>query len=356
MRIAVVDALIAEGKPKTAFRYAMCGTADQLVRKSGAVSVAPKGCGHPMCPRCGRKSAGRHVRRVQGWLGYEAHGDLVNVCFTQLAIQGETLKQARARLAKKLRAFMVWATREGLVAGMTVHHAAVSGSIQAMGAWHYHAHAILEFPEGRLAWTDGVGNREGKKVSDELSDKWVVIAKRNGEEVMPLWNHRLLSHGPAIEGLRGDSGDADFWSESKDAVARVIQYPMRDLAQGVSAWKLGGDYEKVTVKVRELVKDARGWKMRRAWGRWRKKCPAEIAALAEEKKLVEDGEETAAASPPSATPLGTMRRVFHAARAGNGWARGALIELESSVRNNTRFARRLVAWVRAGLNMERDGP
>lgn len=225
-----------------------------------------------------------------------------------------------------------------------------------MGAWHYHAHALLEFPEGRFAWRDGTDRDEGKRVCDEIAQQWVTIAARKGEHVAPLWNHRLLAAGPCIEGLRDDSGDADFWSESKDAVARVIQYPMRDLAQGISAWRLGQDKESIAAKTFELVRDARGWKMRRAWGRWRKKCPAEIAGMEVKEEAAADEASGESAAPPGATPLGTMRRVFLAARSGQGWARGALIELESSVRNNTRFARRLVAWVRAGLNLERDGP
>lgn len=355
MRVRVVESLIALGKEKLAFRYALCGTADQMVKGPDGVGVKPKGCGHPMCPRCGRRGAGRYVRRVQGWLGWCDHGDLFNVCFTQRAVRGESVAHARSRMAWKLRSFMRWATREGLVAGMTVHHAAVSGHPKSLGAWHYHVHALLEFPAGTFPTVES--EDRGKKVQTNslLAAQWVAIASRKGEEVSPLWHHRLLAAGPAIVALRDDTGDPDFWSESKDGVAKVIQYPMRDLAQGISAWRVGGDPVTVAERVHELVRDGRAWKMRRAWGRWRRRCPEEAAAAQLEEGGPEE-EGTESAPPAAAKPLGTMRRVFLAARAGHAWAREALQGLEGNCRNNTRFARRLVAWVRAGLSRERDGP
>lgn len=280
------------------------------------------------------------------------------MCFTQRAIVGEPVKAARARLARKVRAFMRWASTQGLVAGMTVHHAGVSGHPKTLGAWHYHVHGLLEFPGGRFHTERRPYKETTHEVSAEMERRWQEIGERFGEGLSPLFNHRLTAAGPCIESLRQDSGDPDFWSESKDVAARIIQYPMRDLAQGITAWRIGGDAAVMGEKVRELVKDGRGWKMRRAWGAWRKRCPQELeAAVAAEKDAAEEeAEEGKESAPPAAAkPLGTMRRVFLAARQGHQWAREAIRALESSVRNDTRFAKRLVAWCRAAC-VEKGGP
>lgn len=355
VRVHVVEALIDLKRPKLAFRYALCGTADQMTKGPDGVGVAPRGCGHPMCPRCGRRSAGRHVRRVQGWLGYADHGDLFNVCFTQRAVRGEPVKAARARLAKKVRSFMRWATQQGLVAGMTVHHAGVSGHPKTLGAWHYHVHALLEFPAGRFSTEKKPYKKGTHDVSMELAAKWQEVGDRFDDGVSPLFNHRLLAAGGAIASLREDGGDVEFWSESKDKTARVIQYPMRDLAQGITAWRIGGDSGTMGERVRELVEDGRGWKMRRAWGRWRKRCPDELAAAKELEQQEATPETEGSSAPAPSAPLGTMRRVFLAARGGHAWALEAMAGLEASVRNDTRFARRLVAWCRAAC-LQRAGP
>jgi hypothetical protein len=250
---------------------------------------------------------------------------------------------------------MRWATHQGVVAGLSVHHAAVSKRFECEGAWHYHCHALLEFPAGRFSVE--ATEAQGKKFesSPELAAKWVSIAAAVGEDVLPMYNRLVLAAGGPIEGLRDDRADTDFWSESRDLVARLVQYPMRDLAQGITAFKLGSSPHVAAERIDELCRSSRGWKMRRAWGRWRKKCPAHAEAL--KKEAAEAAEKSGTSTPPAAQPLGTMRRVFFAARAGNAWAVEALKGLEASTRNNTRFCKRLVAWVRAAIGgKERDGP
>jgi hypothetical protein len=167
----------------------------------------------------------------------------------------------------------------------------------------------------------------------------------------------VRSAGPAIEALREDGGDPEFWKESRDVAARAVQYPLRDLAQGVSATRLGGDPGKIEAAARELVTTAAGWKLFRAWGTWRKACPAALAAdgaaVKGEAKTAEDEGKAKAAAPGSpGSPLGTVRQVWFAARRGEVWAREAFADFERTVSNASDFAKRFVRYCR----LARDGP
>lgn len=326
LRQAVVGVLAGEKGYKTCFRYACCGLADQLVRKDGEVFVSPKGCGHKLCPRCGRRRGGRYAKRIIGWLAEKPHGDLWQMVLTQRTVEGELLKGARARMAPKQRAYMRWLTRRGLIGAMTCVHVVWSSR---SNAWHYHTHILVELPGGKM-----------KK--HELLDQWKHESGEEGCHIGEQQARLIVSAGGAIEELKEDSGDADFWQESKGPVARAVQYPLRDLVQGVSAWRLGGEPDQLRACAAELVRDASGWKMFRAWGVWRK--PVVVDDVEKDEK--EEGDEDGAAAPGSPDPLGTVGRLWRAARGGDLAAREAFHSLERSVRNDSEFAKRLVRYCR----------
>lgn len=318
--------LVEEKSAKAAFRYACCGLGDQLTRKGDEVFVSPKGCGHKLCPRCGRRRGGRYAKRIIGWLGEHEHGDLWQVVLTQPVIEGEPLAKARKRMAKKQRSYMRWLTRRGLVGAMTVVHCPWSSR---SNGWHYHVHVLVEMPRGSMT-------------VQELLTQWVKEGGEGEHRVGEKQARLVLSAGPAIAELKEDSGDADFWHESVSAVARSVQYPLRDLVQGIAAHRMGGDCGLMRECARELVKDAGGWKMFRAWGRWRKACvPAEV-----QKPDEPDAEGDSATPAPGPTPLGTVGRLWRAARKGDAAAREVFRLLEASLKNDSEFAVRLVRYCR----------
>lgn len=316
---------------KLAFRYAACGVADQIVRGPTGMHVAPRGCGHRLCPRCGRRRGAKYSRRIMGWLGHESHGDIYAVCLTQQVRKGETLKDARDRMAVKQRRFMRWLTRQGMTAGMTTVHVVWSKGGEG---WHYHVHVLAELPGG-------------SQTVDSLLAGWRTCAGGEyvvtGEEQSRL----VVGGGEAIRELREDGGDSDFWHESHGPVARAVQYPMRDMAQGVSAWRLGSDLDRVREAASEIQKSASGWKLFRAWGRWRLACPAAVAAEVKVDDGAKSEEKSDAAAPPGKPEgVGTVHRVWKEARAGNAFARSVFEALEPTVRNASDFAKRFVKYCR----------
>lgn len=335
VRSAVVRVLLRAKTTALAFRYAACGLADTLVRGESGVHCSPRGCGHRLCPRCGRKRGGRYARRIMGWLAYERHGELWSIVLTQRVRPGELVRDARARMASKNRAFMRWITRVGMTAGMTTTHIVWS---KRKEGWHYHVHCLLDVPAGLTS-------------KEALWDKWKEIS---GDDCMsdPEDAVRLVrGAGPPIESLKEDGGDPEFWKESRDVSARAVQYPMRDLAQGVSAWRLGGDPARVEAAAEELVISAAGWKLFRAWGAWRKACPAALAAEkaaapGEAATAEDEGAKKKPVPGSKGDPLGTVRQVWFAARRGEVWARDAMRDFEKTVSNASDFARRFVRYCR----------
>lgn len=337
LRRAVVEVLSHEKKVATCFRYACCGLGDQLVQRGDEVFASPKGCGHKLCPRCGRRRGGKYARRIIGWLANRPHGDLWSMCLTQRVIGGEALKDAKARMEKKARKYMRWLTRSGMSAGMTAVH--IVWSTRAEG-WHYHVHVLADVPAGQMSKL-------------RLLDKWAEIGGDEKLRTDEKQARLVVSAGAAIAELQDDAGDMEFWTESKGPIARAVQYPLRDLAQGVSAGRLGESGETMKAVATELVRDAAGWKCYRAWGAWAKACPVEEK---EPEAEGADGEEKKAA-PGAPAAIDTVGRVWRAARRGCEASREVLRKFERSVRNESDFARRLVEFCRAawtpGHNVEK---
>jgi hypothetical protein len=329
--------LLRERSDAAAFRYAACGLGDTLVRADGSVHCSPRGCGHRLCPRCGRKRGGRYARRIMGWLGYESHGDLWSIVLTQRVCKGEGLGTCKNRMARKQRMFLRWATRIGMDAGMTTTHIVWA---QRGDGWHYHVHCLLEFPAGLTC-------KQG------LWDKWREISDGEPPEEPNDAVRLVREAGAPIVALRDDGGDPEFWRESRDDSARAVQYPMRDLAQGISAARLGGSPERMEAAAAELVSAAHGWKLFRAWGKWRKACPAALAAEKGAKEgeaatAADEGEKKKAAPGAAKESLGTVRSVWFRARRGDDEARQVLKEFERTVSNSSEFAKRFVRWCRLG--------
>lgn len=334
LRQPVLEALLSSRSASVGLRYAMCGFSDRIVNGDEGAGIHVRGCGHRLCPRCGRRRGGKYCRRIMGWLGYEDHGDLLSICITHKVIPGESLKEARGRMAGKQRKYMRWLTRCGLIAAMTVVH--VVWSLKRDG-WHYHVHILCELPAGVMTPEKLLAGWK-----DAAAPEWVSTDEKQSRLV--------LGAGGAMRELRDDAGDPDFWVEASTAVAKAVQYPLRDVVQGVSQWRLGGDSARVQSCAAELVQEASGWKMFRAWGRWRHKCPAaeaaEVVTAPEPKPVEEDGAGKKKAAPGGPKVIGTVTRVWREARKGSEAARAVFRQLEGTVRHNTKFARRFVWYCR----------
>lgn len=328
LREHLVGVLLETKGPKLAARFALCGYGDTIKRRGKETFLAPKGCGHKLCPRCSRKRGGAHARRILEWLAWEPHGDLWVMCLTQKVIPGESLAAARKRMAPKQRAYLLWLKGLGMTAAMTTCHRKRSTRVEG-GGWHYHVHLFIETPPGLVS-----------KLL--LLWKWADIDPWHRVDYFKDQARQVLAAGGAIVELRKDSGDVDMWHESTCAVARAVQYPVRDMAQGVTLGLLGGELEEAKACARELAVTTNGWKMFTSWGRWRKKCPA--AAEPEEKVDEDTGEVTGGAAPGQ--DLGPVFRLWRRARKGDAEAREAFRELEAGCRNQSDFARRFVRFCR----------
>lgn len=341
LRRVVTRLLLDEKGAKYAFRYAACGSGDVAVGDAAGAHVEPRGCGHRLCPRCGRRRGGKYAQRVLGWLGHESHGDVWSVVLTQQVRAGESLRDARDRLGVKQRRFMRALTGIGMVGAMTAAHVVWS---KGANGWHYHTHVLVELPGGRVT-------------AAELLERWVDAAKGEYVQVSDEQARLVVGAGGPIVELVDDDGNPDFWSESRGPVAKAVQYPLRDLAQGVSGWRLGGDAERVEATAREILRSSVGWKLLRAWGRWRKACPAALAAKAVEEAGEEgDTDGKASGVVTREEGLGTVHRLYWQARAGSVYARDVFRLLEPSVRNASDFAKRFVAFCRSAWDSGVVGP
>lgn len=328
-----VAAILKENpNPKLFKRYALCGTGDKLASRDGAMRVINRGCQHKCCPRCFRQQCRKFVKRVLGWLANAPHGDLWAHCITQPVKKGESLKEARARMDAKVKTYLKAIKGYGIHAGIGVCHIVWS---QGHEGWHVHWHWIIERKEGEIDapslhgfWADACGP-EFSAPSDRSAS-------------------RILPPGPAMPELCEDNGQVDFWTEGKTAASKAIQYPLRDLAQGLSAWRFGGDPVRLAAATRELVEASKGWKVRRTIGRWRKK-PPEPEVIDAPKEEEPAGAEVVAAPAGKEVVHGSPDRIQRRARKGCVHSRQLLAMLEASIRNNSDFGTRVVRFCRIGL-------
>ena len=254
LREEVTLALLERHGEKSAFRYAACGLGDLVVKDKNGIHTAPMGCGHRLCPRCGRTKGRPMIKRIFGWLAAVAHQDIFTMCLTQRVDASESLPAARKRMLRKEHEYLERLKAAGMVSGASSAHTPWSA---ASNGWHYHVHLVLELPAGewdceklRALYREVAGCEEV-----QTDDKCASI---------------VCSAGPADGSLVGASDQPDFWVEQKSGLAAAVQYPVRDIAQGVSAERLGGDRQAVATCVRVLLDHAKGWKLRRTFGQWRK--------------------------------------------------------------------------------------
>jgi hypothetical protein len=334
LRAGIFEEILSHKGPKAAVRYALCGTGDQATVENEQAHVSPRGCGSRLCPRCGSRTGKRLVRRVMEWLARAPHGDIFAFCGTQPVIENEPLVQARARMVQKMARYWRELRELNVTAAMVAVHCIVSGT---RDGWHYHVHYLLEF-------------REGEVTPEQLRALWQRAALPEMVQADPNGCKKLLSAGDAIAEAEQDQGDLDFWSESPSAIVRAVQYPIRDMAQGISSSRLGGDSERQRRYVAELLEVCRSWRMRWTRGRWSKKPPEKETPATGTPGL----DEALAASrladarcvpgPRERHTLGSIDRLYWMAQRGSFVAFFWFVSLERATRNSSEHAARLVKF------------
>ena len=336
LREEVTRALLTYRGEAAAFRYAACGLGDLMVKDKSGVHTAPKGCGHRLCPRCGRSKGRPMIKRIFAWLAAAPHGDIFTMCLTQRVDASETLPQARLRMLDKEHAYLEWLKDHGLISGASCAHPVWSVSSRG---WHYHVHLVLECERG--VWS-----------VERLKALYHGVAADEQVQTDAKCASLVCTAGEPDGSLVGGSVQPDFFVESKSGLAAAVQYPIRDIAQGVSAKRLGADREAVGACVRVLLEHAKGWKLRRTFGQWRKKPPALPAdsVPSAEVTAVDDAVKKKAAAICPGEPVvifGTVHRCSRLAVAGSFLHRSLFVALELSCRNNTDFGVRFVQFCRA---------
>lgn len=233
-------------------------------------------------------------------------------------------------MTPKLNRTMKALRRAGMTSSMKAIHI-----IAARGGkgWHYHVHLLLEFPAGAAS-------------PEMLRRIYFQCAKPELCFATPDSSRLVIAAGPAIPECAADDGNLDFWNESESALVRAVQYPIRDLAQGVNAVRLGNDRARVRECVHELLVHGGGWKLRQTSGRWRKYPPAEPER--ERPPEHEPAESDSGSTPPpsQAVAYGTIISLFKRAVRGDAEARNLFRSFELTARNRSDFARRFVRFCR----------
>lgn len=336
LREEVTKAVLKKHGERAAFRYAACGLGDLMVKDARGIHVAPKGCGHRLCPRCGRTKGRPLVKRIFGWLAAKEHGDIYTMCLTQRVIEGESLADARLRMTTHEQEYLAWLRDLGLISAISVAH--VVWSEYARG-WHYHVHLLLEMPS---SWRTPRG---ACMTPRRLRAMYRLLRWSQSVRVPRAASSLVTRAGPADPTLLDGACDLDFWTERSDGLAKAVQYPVRDIAQGISAKRMGGNREQVAFCVDVLLSKAKGWKLRRCYGQWRKKAPE----LPPKPKADGEAEGNAAAVAPGGKPIvyGTVHRCARFAAKGDEALRSLFRALEAANRNDTDFGKRLLAFCRA---------
>lgn len=350
LREEVTRAILNRAGEGPAFRYAACGLGDVLVSDKSGVHVAPMGCGHRLCPRCGRTKGRPMISRIFGWLAAVPHQDIFTMCLTQRVESGETLPQARKRMVKHEQEYIAWLRDLGMISAASCAHPIWS---ENRDGWHYHVHLLIEtawrslLPE-RCHTPNGSAGFEAamrKRAARRLRAMYRLLRWGQSVQAKEKSSSCVVGAGPADPDLLLSTSEPDFWTERSTGLAKAVQYPVRDIAQGISAKRMGGDREQVAECVAVLLVHAKGWKLRRTYGQWRKKPPVVVAPVTEPDK-----EEKGAAASPPPTParvFGTVHRASRLAVKGDAVLRGVFTALEASIRNDTDFGKRFLSFCRA---------
>ena len=325
-RSVMVDLLLEDGGSEKAWRYAACGRGDELVRRvDGSLGVKPLCCGSAVCPRCSRKRGVRFARRVREHLARAPHGRLEHVVFTQLVIRGESLASCSDRFEKRWNRMRGWWSRRGLSAGLLTIHTTWS----RFGGWHLHGHLLCEVEPGgadgaaALGWWRDQCSAENPERDTSGAGFVRVVVQAGGPLVVTDFHADAVDAG-AVERM---------------AVCRALDYPLKDVYQGVATRAMRNAPE---AALRELVSCVKRLRRHRLIGRWRAKAP-EAAATGNEAAV--------AAVPTMGESLGRLDVIRESARSGDWFAAALLREFESGYSGPCASSVMFVAFCRAAVSL-----
>ena len=324
--------LCDSGKETRARAFALCGRGDQLGVEMGGtqVRIRPKGCGCRYCPRCSRGRGRKFLRRVTEMLRTRPHEQMWHIVFTQRAEVGEDLSETRARFELAWKIASRAMKRCGLVGGLVTYHL-----VRTMtGAWHWHAHLIAEVAGG---W-------EAKQLHEKFDGIWRKAKGEAAKDDQPLFMRLLSEPGPALTALE-ETAQMDFWKESSDPIATVLQYAVRDVLQGVERWVQNVGTKEDAIAFGVSVAAA---KMHRLIGSWRKSV-AKSGEGVEAPERAPVGTENSAGGKTTTKVfqwLGSVDQVIQMAMQGVEGAQEGLRLLMGCISNRTTLAERLYQVLR----------
>lgn len=326
-RQGVCKALCRDGKFEKALKCATCGRGDQVVREPGgsAVRVQAHGCGCRFCPRCSRRGGRRMLKRISEHLASAPHGAMDHYVLTQRAATRESVGDARARWDAAWKQWYPYLRISGMRSALLTIHV----KPRVTGGWHYHGHLVVE-------WKEGVNQ---SAAYEALNAKWQEAIKSSADSQCPVFSRGVCPAGEAIP-LESFGSQGEFWAEPESAVARVLQYALRDVLQGCEAWVEDLTSDAV---IAQFVAVMGHVKLHRTFGVWRKAAAVEAD---DEDEVVEE-EESASDSPKKVggqwVKLGTVGAVLKRAFGGDSDMVAVVTALSACIHNNGRVGKR---WTR----------
>lgn len=340
-RRGVVSWLCRTGRFSKALKFAMCGRGDVVRAEVGGerVAVSPRGCGCRFCPRCSRRSGHRFLKRIGVQLESRGHGEIVHFVLTQPVAVNEGVAGARARWNKAWSKWYRALRKAGMRSALLTQHV----KPRETWGWHYHGHCIVE-------WEDGIDGTAGAAA---LEVAWQRACKEEHGREKSLFCRVVTGQGEALP-VGSVGGQGDFWQEPEGAVARVLQYAVRDVVQGCEEWVVRLKTAAEIAEFAEVISDA---KLHRLFGEWRRPLPKgddECLGTAELKlttgaKVVTGKESVVWAK------VGGIEELVSKARVGEARSLELLRGLSLAASNHGKVASRLRTLVRSVSLQRRAG-
>ncbi len=333
VRAVVAEQLFVRKGARVAFRYAMCGRGDYVVRVGDTFQVRVRGCQHRLCSRCSRRKGLRYVKRVLGWLRRSEKVVLHHVVLTQDLV-GLSLREAYDANQERLRRVMKVAHGLGkLRSGLATIHTVWSERTES---WHVHTHLLV----------DGGGCEGAEGLGEWLKDAWIRSEGREDRLAHRRAQFsRLVAKWDGLEEFP-DECQQEFFEDRLTALQRAVVYPLRDVTEGVRLAALAAAGEE---RIREFVEEADCRKTFRLYGEWRSD-PAGGASEVEGGQGEEvEGERVAVAAGVQEVRIGKVDRVFRMAREGVVWGVEFVRWLRLRCLNRTAYCRRVLGMCDAVL-------